>query len=579
MNKKSCYYELVMKNNKVLVAVAWPYVNGDIHIGHLAGYLLPADIYARFNRLLGNEVLMVSGSDCYGTPITIEADKRRVSPAEIVKEYHERNRGLFFDTLNLSFDIYTKTTTENHHKIVQDFFVGLVEKDLVFKKETNQYFSEKEKRFLPDRYVEGTCPKCGYKEARSDQCDRCGSLLEQGELLSPRSKTDGVPIVLKSTEHYFLDWPKLTSFLEGYVASREDWRDWVLNETKGWLKEGLKPRAITRDIEWGVPIPTDRLPKNLRIEGSEHKRIYVWFEAVIGYLSATVEWATINGREWRDFWYGGDITHSYFMGKDNLVFHTLFWPGELYGYADNIHLPDQQFVNQFLNLEGKKFSKSRGVIIDSKYMVEKYGLDVVRFYLISINPESADANFSWGDFVAKVNDVLIGNLGNFVNRTLVLGEGLLPLDEKNFKLDISIRENIKDVLGGAQDALKKGLFRKYLDFILELSDFGNKYLSEHEPWKFKSSDPERFRLVIKNALFMVEAIRIISAPLLPNASERLSLILGLSSVSKWPSDGISEYISSQLSKAQIKKVVPLFQKIDLAVIEEERSKITGEDFV
>ncbi|MEK7077069.1 MAG: class I tRNA ligase family protein, partial [Patescibacteria group bacterium] len=259
---------------KVLVAVAWPYVNGDIHIGHLAGYLLPADIYARFNRFLGNAVLMVSGSDCYGTPITLEADKRGVRPEDIVEEYHEKNKRLFLETLNLSFDIYTKTTTKNHQQVVQDFFVRLIEKGLIFKDTARQYYSESERRFLPDRYVEGTCPKCGYEGARSDQCDKCGALLDPGELLNPRSKPNGAAVILKLTEHYFLDWPKLEPFLRKFVAGQKGWREWVLHETEGWLRGGLKPRAITRDIDWGIPIPTDRLPENLRFEGAEHKRIF-----------------------------------------------------------------------------------------------------------------------------------------------------------------------------------------------------------------------------------------------------------------------------------------------------------------
>ena len=565
-------FKMGKKKKKILAAVAWPYVNGDIHIGHLAGYLFPADIYARFNRLIGNEVLMVSGSDCYGTPITLEADKRGIRPEDIVAEYHEKNKRLFQETLKLSFDIYTKTTTENHHGLVRDTFVRLAGKGFIFRDTANQYYSESERRFLPDRYVEGKCPKCGYEEARSDQCDKCGLLFEQGELLNPRSKVSGTPVILRPSEHYFLDWPKLEPFLKEYIDSKRDWRPWVLNETKGWLDNGLRPRAITRDIDWGVPIPTDRLPEDLRIEGAEHKRIYVWFEAVMGYLSATIEWAKINKKDWKEWWYGEDLLHAYFMGKDNLVFHTLFWPGELHGYDERIHLPDKPFVNQFLNLEGRKFSKSRGITIDSEYIVRTYGLDPVRFYLASINPESADTNFAWDDFVAKVNDVLIGNFGNFINRTLTLAEGV---DLDGVGVDKEVEEKILATFGRAEECLSGGSFRDYLNTILELSDFGNKYLSGHEPWKIKKTNPEEFRRVIKNALFLVEALHIVSAPLLPETSGKISDMLGVSPVAQWPITRVVEHISETLKRAKISEAAPLFQKIDPEVAEKERSRLSS----
>ena len=552
------------------MAVAWPYVNGDIHIGHLAGYLLPADIFARFHRLIGNEVLMVSGSDCFGTPITLEADKRGVRPEVIVEEYHEKNKKLFLDTLNLSFDLYTKTDTEIHKKLVQEVFLRLANQGLIFKKESLQYYSDGEKRFLPDRYVEGACPYCGFESARSDQCDNCGRLLEQGEIKSPKSKLTGAAVNLKPTEHYFIDWPKLTLFLKKYIDSQKNWRSWVLKETEHWLKEGLRSRPITRDLDWGVLIPTDRLPKDLQIEGAEHKRFYVWFEAVIGYLSASIEWGELNKRDWKDFWYGNDLLHAYFMGKDNLVFHTLFLPGELYGYDKKIHLPDQPFINQFLNLEGQKFSKSRGTTIDFKRVVETYGLDPVRFYLTSIMPESADTNFSWSDFVARVNDVLIGNFGNFINRTLTLGKDLLPL--KNVSVEKEVQKNLETAFLKSRQALERGEFRKYLEAILELSDFGNKYMSRNEPWALEKKDKKKFAEVMGNALFILAGLLVLSAPLMPETNQKLSRILGLVDIVEWPKDKPIEYLEALLKKSKIGSFEPLFNKIDPEIIEKERSK-------
>lgn len=540
---------------KVFIGVAWPYVNGKIHIGHLAGYLLPADIFARFQRYLGNDVLMVSGSDAHGTPITIEADERGLTPEDIVKEYHIKNVDLF-NYLKLTFDIFTITTTETHKKVVQDVFLAALKKGYIFKKKTNQYYSPQERRFLPDRYVEGTCPYCGYEYARSDQCERCGRVLEQGELKKPRSRRGGGALELKETEHYFFDWPKLEKFLSRYVEEKgRKWRGWVLKETKKWLKEGLKPRAITRDIEWGVEIPTEKIPEKLRLDNPESKRIYVWFEAVIGYLSASIEWSKNKKGDWKDFWYNKEALHYYFMGKDNLVFHTLFWPGEIYVYDKRLHLPDVLAINQFLNLEGKKFSKSRGVILDSREVVEKYGLDPVRFYLTLIMPERADTNFSWNDFVKKHNGVLIGNLGNFINRTLAVGKEFNSfnsdcLEKEAVKKTISLVKQTKNNLSAAE-------FRKYSENIVSLADFGNKYLSKKKPWA--ESMPEKKKHVITNALYILLALQLITKPLLIETSSKLADFIGVD-FEKWPDDEHTEF-RKILSKIKIKNPRPLFTKI------------------
>src|SRR3990167_911865 len=382
----------------IFVGVAWPYVNGELHIGHLAGYLLPADIYAKYNRSIGNNVLMVSGSDCFGTPITVEADKQATLPKEIANLYHKRNVFLFKEILGLSFDIYTRTDTDHHIKITQEFFLNFLEKGYIFSSKTKQYFSDKENKFLPDRYIEGRCGKCDSLNARGDQCDNCGKLFEVGELINPRSKLNGFKVSLRDTEHYFIDWAKLQPQIEKYVKGNgHKWKKWVYQETLGWLNKGLKPRAVTRDIDWGVPLPIEKITKNKLIENIENKRLYVWFDAVIGYLSASMLWSKEeqNGEKWKEFWYNPDSEHIYFMGKDNLIFHTIFWPAQLMVKDVNLHLPDVQSVNMFLNLDGVQFSKSKGITLRIEDIVNHYGNDPVRFYLTAIMPEVSDSSFEW----------------------------------------------------------------------------------------------------------------------------------------------------------------------------------------
>lgn len=566
---------------KILVGVAWPYVNGDLHVGHLAGYLLPADIFARFHRFIGNEVLMVSGSDCFGTPITIEADKRGLSPQEVVEEYHAKDVALFQD-LGISYDCYTRTDTENHIRTTQDFFVRAFERGFVFTAETEQYFSPREKRFLPDRYVEGTCPHCGFSGARSDQCDQCGRVLDQGDLKEPRSRVSGSTVEFRRTSHYFFDWPKLQPFLREYVERHEGvWRDWVWQETMGWLREGLRPRAITRDLDWGVPIPVDRLPASARIPGSEHKRIYVWFDAVIGYLSASFEWAEryarpsgntrsrvkkSGGEAWKPFWYGADAEHYYFMGKDNLVFHALFWPGQLYAYDPKIHLPDTPAINHFLNLEGRKFSKSRGVIIDSRYLFETYGADAVRFYIASIMPELHDANFSWSGFVRTTNDVLVGTIGNFINRTLTLA---CDTRVRGGSVGPITRRRVGACCSRAREALAHARFKEYVEAVMALADFGNKYLSKKEPWKARNHGAVRFHRILSNGMYVVAALSALLKPLLPDATERLAQMVGFD-FEQWPDEAA---ILSALDRTAISGVRPLFSKIDPEVVGRELGRL------
>ncbi len=552
-------------NKNIFIGVAWPYVNGNLHIGHLAGYLLPADICARFHKIIGNNVLMVSGSDCHGTPITIEADKRKVSPKDIVEEYHNKDYDLFMNTLGLSYSIYTKTDHPNHIQVTQDIFLKLLEKDLILIQTAQQFYSPTENRFLPDRYVIGKCPFCGFDDSRSDQCDNCGKLIGQTELISPKSNLTKQPVELKDTEHYFVDWPKLQAKIKVYVEkSGNHWKNWVLQETLGWLNEGLQPRAITRDIDWGVPIPVDRIPANKQIKDPENKRFYVWFDAVIGYLSASILWSHEGNGNWRDFWFGEDLKHYYFMGKDNLPFHTMFWPGKLMEYDQNLHLPDVVSINMFLNYEGRQFSKSRGVSIDIKDIVEKYGNDRVRFYLTYIMPELRDSSFSWQDFKEKVNGILVANIGNFIHRTLSLAKDVDFVALSDVKIPSETVFKVTDAFNKSHNHLNSCHFRNYLDEAIALSSYGNGIVDREKLWALKSSDPERFNNVVKELLFVIIGLGYLLQPLLPNASARLFDMLSLSQPKIWPL-GDTDVLTQQISQLTKKiETYPLFEKIEEA---------------
>ncbi|MDO8515130.1 MAG: methionine--tRNA ligase [bacterium] len=551
--------------NKIFIGVALPYVNGEIHVGHLAGYLLPADIFARYSRLVGKDVLMVSGSDCFGTPITVEADKRGLTPKEIEDEYHKKDVHLFKDILGLTYDIYTKTDTENHIKVAQDFFIELLNKGYIYVDTTKQYYSPQEKRFLPDRYVEGTCKNCGYSEARSDQCDHCGKVLVEGDLENPVSKLTRKTVELKDTMHYFLDWRKLQPGIEEYVKEKgPGWKNWVNQETLGWLRQGLKPRAITRDIDWGIPIPVDRMSKEMVIENIDHKRLYVWFEAVIGYFSASKLWAEETGGKWEDFWKNPDARHFYFMGKDNLPFHTMFWPGELMAYDSRLHLPDMQSINMFLDFDGKQFSKSRGISIPAKDIVKQFGNDPVRFYLTAIMPEVNDSSFNWDDFKSKNNKVLLGNLGNFIHRTLSLGLGIEKKELfRNELLEITKNE-IDLVFDKSRHYLDNCEFKNYLNSILRLSDYANKYMDREKIWELKKEEPKKFKEVLKQLYCIILSLGILMGPLLPDSSKKVFGLLGLEYDSKWPESGKeTEYIKNLIVGADTQiKPTPLFKKIE-----------------
>lgn len=611
------------KPQKILVSVAWPYVNGNIHVGHLAGYLLPADIFARYHRLRGDDVLMVSGSDCHGTPITVQADKEKKTPQEVVEVYHERDLELF-DLYDLSYNLYTKTTTQNHKEVVHGLFLELLQGGFIIKDTMKQYYSASEQKFLPDRYVEGTCPHCHAEEQRSDQCENCGRWLKDGELINPISKLSKEKVELKDTEHYFLDFEKLQKDLEDFLHGKgkglgqdkkEIWRDWVYKETQGWLKEGMQKRAITRDLDWSIELPEKeirkladegKIPADQVLSNFKGKRIYVWFEAVTGYLSAPQEWEELaktkaqedfyydktseyllrhyknQGTDWTEWWENPESRHFYFMGQDNLVFHTLMWPGQLIGAntqrkeEEKYTLPYNVVVNKFLNFNEAKFSKSRGNIIDSREIAEKFGTDAVRYFIIANLPENKETNFTWERFIDANNNEFVANLGNFINRTLVLfqrNRGIFAQIGESIKLDIEVQGNIDESFRSLSEHFEKCEFVSGLDEVMKLSSFGNKYLNDKKLWELvgDQGNTDQAKQVMLDLLNIVEALRILMRPFFPEAYKNLTEMLGLEY--KEPEVGVDQFEFSPVQGyPNLQEVKPLFRKIDKEKVLTELNK-------
>jgi len=542
--------------DRVLVCCAWPYANGPIHVGHVTGSLLPADIFARFNRMVGNETLMVSGSDMHGAPITVSADKEKVSPETIANRYHAINVKAIAD-LGIAFDLYTSTHTRNHETVTQDLFTTLLRKGSLDLRSTPQFYCDNCKRFLPDRYVEGKCPYCSYERARGDQCDNCGKDLNAEQLLEARCQICSSTPELRQTEHYFL---KLSAFQEAlleYVEKQDHWRPHVRMFSTNVLKEGLVDRPITRDISWGIPVP---------VKGFENKRIYVWFEAVIGYLSATKEWAITEGRpeDWAKFWTDPACRSYYFLGKDNIVFHTIIWPAMLLGYG-GLNLPYDVPANQYMTFEGQKFSKSMGVSIDIPDMLTRFKPDVIRYYLAANMPETKDSEFSWEDFAQRTNSELVATYGNFLHRALsftfknfgqVTRKG--ELDERDRAALARISEAEKEV----REALSRCEFRRGLKGIMDLAQFGNQYFDSVAPWSLVGTDKQKCETVLHVSLEIGKALAVLSFPYLPFSSESVWKQLGMDST-------ISEVGWNALAVplkdgAKMEKPAPQFAKIEAA---------------
>lgn len=561
-----------MISEKVLVAAAWPYVNGDIHIGHLAGYFIPADIFTRASRLQGKDVVFVSGSDCHGTPITVEADKRGISAKDLVNEYIPKVHKII-EKYEISYSLFTSTITENHKKVTQEVFLNLYKNGYIAKKKSFQYYSEQDSKFLPDRYVEGECPHCHSKGQRSDQCENCGRTLGFGELIEPYSKLTKASVTLKETEHFFLQYSKLEEQIKEYVLSHENtWKDWVFKETLGFINEGLQDRAITRDLDWGVEIPTEGINKEDLIENLESKRFYVWFDAVIGYLSATIEYCSINKLNYKDYWNNNDCKHYYFMGQDNLTFHTIFWPGQLIGQEKGYNLPFFPSIVKFLNANGQKLSKSRGNIIDALEVANHFGSDNVRYYIASILPENKEGNWDWKDFQNKINSDLGGNIGNFIHRVLTFYKNKLESNLTNTSLDLEVQNIINSTFLNITEHLNKGNVIASIDEIRKLSTFGNQYFDHKKPWVLVKENIDECSKVIYNCLQIVNTLRILLFCITPTASAELSRILGLESIT--PQININNFIFKELNASELKvgDLNPLFNKIEDETIESYTKK-------
>ena len=516
---------------KILVAPAWPYASGPRHIGHVAGFAVPADVFARYHRLKGNQVLMVSGTDEHGTPVMVSADKNGVSPRELA----DRNNALIREdlrNLGISYDCFTRTSTGNHYRVTQDLFRTLYDNGYLIEQTALGAFSASTGRTLPDRYIEGTCPICGFPEARGDQCDNCGNQLDPVDLIDPRSIVDGSTPEFRETTHLFLDLPAFAEQLEAWLSAQEGWRPNVKNFSLGLVRE-LKPRAMTRDIDWGVPVPVEGYPE-------ESKRIYVWFDAVIGYLSASVEWAHNRGTPdaWREWWQNPDAGHFYFMGKDNIVFHSVIWPAMLLGYGQGgelgagrgeLHLPTNVVASEFLTMEGKKASTSRNLAIWVADFLSRYDPDPLRYYLTAAGPETQDTDFTWDEFVRRNNDELLANWGNLVNRTLVSAYrnfGEVPQPGELTATDTALLDAIAASFAEIGALIEQARFKAAIAETMRVSSLANQYVAEQEPWALVKTDRDRAATVLFVALRAVDSLKTLFAPFLPFTSQTVHELLG-----------------------------------------------------
>jgi methionyl-tRNA synthetase len=515
----------------ILVAVAWPYANGLSHLGHIAGCYLPADVFARYHRIAGNRVLMVSGTDAHGTPITVLADQEGLPPSEIVERYNPRFHEQW-ERLGISFDLFTTTMTDNHREVVWDLFRTLHAGGYIDTRKTEQFFDPQAGRFLPDRYVEGTCPNCAYEHARGDQCERCGKTLDPVDLIEPRSKLTGATPEPRETEHYFLLLPRLRDDLLEWLGTREGWRSHVINWARGFVGEGLIETAITRDLAWGVPIPPEL---DISTEASQ-KRIYVWFEAVIGYLSASKEWAQRQGDPdaWRAWWEDPAAESYYFIGKDNVPFHAVFWPSYLIGYSRGsdrpLNLPTNVPANQYVTFRGDKASKSRGVGKSLLDYLDVFPVDELRYALATILPEYADTELTEDELVRRINDELVAAWGNLVNRVLAMTrknfDGVVPEPAELDERDHTLLATIDEVLAEEQDLFERVELRQALKQALHGAQETNAYLNALEPWKTAKIDRDRTATTLWTALQAINGLKLGFAPFVPGASRTLDAWVG-----------------------------------------------------
>ena len=521
----------------VLTAVAWPYANGPRHIGHVAGFGVPSDVFARYQRMTGANVLMVSGTDEHGTPLLVQAEKEGVTVQELADRY---NRQIVHDLagLGLSYDLFTRTTTRNHYAVVQELFRGLHDNGYMVKETTMGAISPSTGRTLPDRYIEGTCPICGADGARGDQCDNCGNQLDPADLINPVSKINGETPQFVETEHFLLDLPALADALSAWLKERQDWRPNVLKFSLNLL-EDIRPRAMTRDIDWGVPIPIEGWQDN------NAKKLYVWFDAVVGYLSASIEWAYRIGEPeaWRTFWTNPDAVSYYFMGKDNITFHSQIWPAELLGYRGegsregtvgqlgSLELPTEVVSSEYLTMSGSKFSSSKGVVIYVKDFLEEFGADPLRYFIAVAGPENNDTDFTWDEFVRRINNELANGWGNLVNRTVSMAHknfGEVPTPGELSDADQAILDLASRTFDEAGDALSHSRFKQGITKIMHVVGEANAYIAEQEPWKLAKDESQRERLatVLWTALQVVSDCNTMLTPFLPHTAQAVHETLG-----------------------------------------------------
>lgn len=590
----------------ILIAIAWPYSNAEIHVGNITGSHLPGDIVARYHRLKGNKVLVVSGTDSHGTPVVLAADKEGKSVEEVYKKYHNSFLEVF-KGYGITYDLFTTTHSENHFKVSQSVFLALQKNGFLFKEFSKQWYSPSANKFLPDRYVEGTCYICGFEGARSDQCDNCGNVLEPEKLKNPRAKTGDGALELRDTEHFYLDLSKLEPDVKNFLKERaEHFRDTVLGESLGKIEaEGLKPRPITRDLDWGIPVPVDD-------PAWEPKKLYVWFEAVIGYLSAPIEWSQIaNQKEaWRDWWTNPKAKQYHFIGKDNIFFHTSLWPAELMGVGEQfaeifagdktkLTLPYDVPANQFMNLEGQKISGSRNWAVWGLDALTRYDADALRYYLTANMPENKDSDWDWAEFVARNNNELVANWGNLANRVLSFcyknWDGHVPdVDIKTLRgSDLDLLAVIENGFLTVGKEIETVNLRSALSEALKLATNVNQYLDVNAPWSAVKTDKDSASKTIYTALKAIDSLKVIFSPFLPFTSEKLhgffgyetplfgeqyieevSDSLGTHTVLRYKGiEGIQWKPSDLKPGAKLNQPGPLFKKLEESVIEEERARL------
>ncbi len=557
-------------SKRYTITAALPYTNGPIHIGHLAGVYVPGDIYARFLRLTGNDVAYICGSDEHGAAIPMRAKKEGISPQDIIDKYHTIIKQSFED-FGISFDNYSRTSAKIHHKTASEFFTKMYNDGEFIEEVSEQLYDAEANQYLADRFVIGTCPKCGNEESYGDQCEKCGTSHNATDLINPKSAITGNIPTLKKTKHWFLPLDKHEDFLRKWILEghKKDWKPNVLGQVKSWIDDGLRPRAVTRDLDWGIPVP---------VEGADGKVLYVWFDAPIGYISATKEWAAREGKNWEDYWKDENTKLVHFIGKDNIVFHCIIFPSMLKAHGDFI-LPENVPANEFLNLEGNKLSTSKNWAVWLHEYLEEFPnqQDVLRYTLTANAPESKDNDFTWKDFQAKNNNELVAIFGNFINRVAVLTNkyynGVIPTPNDFTELDEDVLEQLQQFPNVIAKSIERYRFREASQELMNVARLGNKYLADEEPWKLIKEDEERVKTIMYVALQIATALSVLSEPFLPFTSAKLKQILNIDGSLTWNEVSEKDVLLAADHKIQEGKAELLFSKIEDKIIEIQLEKL------